>query len=64
MMPRNHLLKTNYVFPHEWLILDANKKRKSYSCLASINFIKSEPIGNLLAKGADYKDLERRCNLI
>jgi len=26
MMPRNHLLKTNYVFPHEWLILDANKK--------------------------------------
>ncbi len=24
-MPRNHLLKTNYVFPHEWLILDANK---------------------------------------
>jgi len=21
MMPRNHLLKTNYVFPHEWLIV-------------------------------------------
>ena len=21
MMPSNHLLKTNYVFPHEWLVL-------------------------------------------
>jgi len=20
MMPSNHLLKTNYVFPHEWLV--------------------------------------------
>lgn len=39
MMPSNHLLKTNYVFPHEWLdVLVAALKHRALSLVNQVPF--------------------------
>ena len=58
MMPRNHLLKTNYVFPHEWLIVGSEISELIDDLQPTFYFYKERA----LAKSQAEERIIRSCN--